>query len=139
MQWFGRLEFCHSDLLLAFDRARESRFLTASPFGMTREPYKRNGGLDRYCDVFDDFSQYLIGLFGFFQRRGVEAVDDDTMGEDGNDERLDVFGSAVGAAFQKCHGLRGAVESLRSTGRDTQREEFRLPRRANDFEGVRHQ
>ena len=61
------------------------------------------------------------------------------MGEDGNDERLDVFGSAVGAAFQKCHGLRGAVESLRSTGRDTQREEFRLPRTANDFESVRHQ
>jgi hypothetical protein len=64
--------------------------------------------LHRHCDVLDDVFQHLIRLFRFFQRRSVEAVHHYTVGEYGNYQRLEIFGSAEAAAFQKGHGLRSA-------------------------------
>lgn len=65
--------------------------------------------LYRYGNVLDNIFQHLIRLLGLLQRRSVEAVYDHAVGEDGHDERLEIFRSAEGAAFEKSHGLRGAV------------------------------
>src|SRR5580700_2289138 len=69
--------------------------------------------------VLDNLAQHLIGLLGFFQGRSIASVDDHTVGEDRNGERLEVFWSAEAAAVEEGHGLRRAVKRLRSARRNT--------------------
>src|SRR5258708_13752940 len=76
--------------------------------------------------ALDDLAQYLFGLFGFFQGGSVERTYDHAVGKDGDDEGFEIFGSAVIAALEEGHGLGGAVEHLRASGRYSEGELLRL-------------
>ena len=77
--------------------------------------------LHRYRHVIDNLSKDLFGLLRLLFRRRISSADDDAMGEDGDGERLEVFGSGEVASIDVSHGLGGAVEHERSAGRDAER------------------
>src|SRR3954465_14228476 len=75
--------------------------------------------LDRNGNRIQDFLNDLLGLFCFFQGGGVEAAHGYAVGEDRDDQRLEVFRDAEGASVDEGHPPGRAVEHLRSAGRDT--------------------
>src|SRR5580692_261195 len=100
----------------------ERQILSWKDHDRTAQP--DDGPLDRYGYVFDHLFQHLIGLLRLSQGRGVEVVYDDSVRKDRNDQWLEIFGCAEGAAFEECHRLRGTVEGLRAARRDSERQEF---------------
>jgi len=57
--------------------------------------------LNGHGNVFDDLFQHLIRLLGLLQRGGIKPVYDDAVGEDWNDQGLEVIGRAEGASDRK--------------------------------------
>src|SRR6266849_9309338 len=102
-----------------------------------REPRTENRELHGYRHALHDLAQHLLGLLGFFQGGSVERTDHYAVGEDGDDQGLEIFGSAVIAAIQEGHGLGGAVEHLRASGRYSQGEILGLAGLADDIQHVR--
>ena len=80
--------------------------------------------LDRHCNILDNFLEHLVRLLRLLQRRSIEIIDDDAVGEDWNHKWLEIFRRAERPAFQEGHRLSGAVEGLRSSGGNSQRQEF---------------
>src|SRR5208282_5721561 len=61
---------------------------------------------------------------------------DYAVGEDGDDQGLEIFGRAIVAALQKGHGLGGVVEHLRASGRNSEGEILGLAGFADDVQQV---
>src|SRR5258708_3855935 len=99
-------------------------------------PYTSKG-LYRHRHALDDLAQHLFGLFGFFQGGSVERTYHHAVGKDGDDEGLEIFGSAVIAALEEGHGLGGAVEHLRASRGYSERKILGLARLAHYVQQVR--
>src|SRR5437016_9979725 len=82
----------------------------------------RTVSLHRYRYFFHDLAQDFFCLLRFLQGRGIAGVDYDAVGEAAHGQALEVFRGGEVAAFEKGHGLGGAVEHLRAAGRDAEGE-----------------
>jgi len=85
---------------------RNHRRIRLSHANKTRRTAKR---LDWNSDARHNVFQYLIRLFGLFQGRGVEVVDNHSVGKDRNYQRLEIVWNAIRAAFEESHRLRCAI------------------------------
>src|SRR3712207_6354515 len=75
---------------------------------------------DGHADRLHDLAQDGLGRFAAAQGGGEARVDEDAVGEDGEDEALDVVGDAVVALLREREGLRGAEERERAARADAE-------------------
>src|SRR5260370_27695788 len=95
--------------------------------------------LHGYWHALNDLPQHLLGLLGFFQGGSVERTHYHAVGENGDNQGLEIFGRAIIVALEEGHGLGGSVEHLRASGRYSEREILGLAGLSDYVQQVRNE